>query len=378
LQTLEIPIPKEVQGQSLLGFMEPKTPTGAESAAAWKGHPAFSQSDYQHLAYHWSVLQSLRTGKYLYVQAPRRELYDETKDSGEVHNVASESPAIADTIAGELQKFLGSTTTSREAPKMVLDEAAQEKLAALGYMGSSAENSSAGNPDVGADPKDKIASANEMRKVTFLLESHNCKEALPSMEHLLETTKGIAMLYFHLGGCYMETEQFGKAVSAFRKAVEMQPGASASELNLGRALIFTQDYAGAAMVFEDIEARVPNLMDAHVYLEVVYAKLDRVEDEIRECRTVLAVEPDHYGGNLNLGQFLARKGKFDEAIPSLEKAALLRPDDPAPHIFLSEIYDRLGREADAKQERDKAINLGAVPKMQGPLAPDTKQPNSDN
>jgi arylsulfatase A-like enzyme/Flp pilus assembly protein TadD len=377
-QTLKIPVPKEVQGQSLLGFLQSKTPAGAAAAQAWKGHPAFSQSDYQHLAYHWSVLQSYRTGKYTYVQAPRRELYDETKDSAEVHNVAAESPAITDTLAGDLKKFLGSTTTSREAPKMVLDEAAQEKLAALGYMGSSAENPNIGNPDLGADPKDKIASANEMRRVTFLLESHNCKEAIPAMERLLETNKGIAMLYFHIGGCYMETEQFDKAVAALRKAVEMQPGASASELNLGRALIFTQDYAGAAKIFEDIEARVPNMMDAHVYLEVVYAKLDRVADEIRECRTVLAVEPDHYGGNLNLGRFLAREEKFDEAIPSLEKAAKLRPDDPAPHIFLADVYERLGRETDAKEEREKAISLGAVPKMQGPLAPDAKPADSNH
>ena len=75
---------------------------------------------------------------------------------------------------------------------------------------------------------------------------------------------------------------------------------------------------------------------------------------------------------------LGAQQNIQYAIPSLEKAALLRPDDPAPHIFLSEIYDRLGREADAKQERERAINLGAVPKMQGPLAPDPKQPNSDN
>ena len=67
-----IPVPEKVQGQSLLGFINPDTPAGEAAAKAWQDRGAYSQADYGHISFAWSAEQSLRTGKYLYIQAPRR------------------------------------------------------------------------------------------------------------------------------------------------------------------------------------------------------------------------------------------------------------------------------------------------------------------
>jgi len=74
---------------------------------------------------------SLRTGKYLYVQAPRRELYDEAADPKSEHNLATEMKAVADTVGDRLETFRQKTSSKREAPRMSEDPAAQAKLAAL-------------------------------------------------------------------------------------------------------------------------------------------------------------------------------------------------------------------------------------------------------
>src|SRR5205807_770437 len=103
----------------------------------------------------WSALRALRSEKYLYVQAPRRELYDETADPKAERNVASSATAVSDTLASQLETLRRKTSNTREAPKPALDPAAQAKLGALGYMASD-NTSSKTDSDEGIDPKDKI------------------------------------------------------------------------------------------------------------------------------------------------------------------------------------------------------------------------------
>jgi Flp pilus assembly protein TadD len=119
---------------------------------------------------------------------------------------------------------------------------------------------------------------------------------------------------------------------------------------------------------------VPNLIDAHIYLLVAYARTNQVPEEIRECRRVLQTLPDHFGANLNLGKFLAQSGDLQGAIAPLQKAESLRPDDPIPHMYLADTLAKLGRNEEAQQERAKAESLGAVPVGDPPPDSDQSQP----
>jgi arylsulfatase A-like enzyme len=140
LQAIGIAVPAEVQGQSLLGLMKPKpasagnvnTSTAAEIAVP--DRPAYAETDYPQRSYGWSSLRALRTGKYLYIKAPRQELYDQSTDPNAQHNLSSSSTAVTNTLAGQLDAFRQKTSNAREAPQVAVDPAAQEKLAALGYV----------------------------------------------------------------------------------------------------------------------------------------------------------------------------------------------------------------------------------------------------
>jgi tetratricopeptide (TPR) repeat protein len=106
-------------------------------------------------------------------------------------------------------------------------------------------------------------------------------------------------------------------------------------------------------------AKVPNFADAHVFLEMAYARTNRVPETIRECRTVLEFLPDHFGSYLILGRFLETSGDLEGAVPNLKKAAALQPKAAEPHIILADVYDRLGRKTDAARELREARRLGA-------------------
>ena len=364
LQTVGIAVPVEVQGESLLGLMTTMTKGEAQQSAAaansWRNRATYAESDYPQIAFGWSALQSLRTGKYLYVQAPKRELYDQTVDPKAEHNLASTSVAVADTLAGQVHAFLDKTTSKREAPKLsdekvaALDPALQQKLASLGYVtgGSHIAEPS----DEGADPKDKIATANTIRGANALLDNERYGEAVPILQKLIAQEPDMPMLYFKLGGAYMHLQQYDKASAMLSKAVGLDPKFTMAELDLGKTLMRLGDVQGAATVLERLTARVPNLIDAHLLLEIVYARANRPET-ISECEKVLKIIPEQYGTYLILGRYLAKSGDPEAALPKLEKAAALRPQSAEPHIAMAEVYDQLGRKEDAAQERTKADRL---------------------
>jgi len=358
LQVVGIEVPAQVQGESLLGMIKAKPGNGESDP--WRDRPAYSESDYPYLAYGWSVTEALRTGKYLYVQAPRRELYDQVADPNAEHNLAPQSTAVADTLAGRIEAFRQRTSSKREAAKVTVDAATRDKLAALGYVASSTVTFSAASGQ-GPDPKDKIATANEIRRINTLFENGRFSDAIEPLKTLTVKEPKMAIIYAKLGGSYMKLHQYDDAVPVLRKAVELDPGLSMAQMDLGRSLLRTGDFDGSVKVFEGIATRIPNLLDAQVFLEIAYARANRVPETIKQCQKVIEILPEHYGSYMILGRFLAKSGDPTAAIPKLEKAATLRPQAAEPHASLAAVYDQLGRKEDAAREWAESQRLQSGP-----------------
>jgi arylsulfatase A-like enzyme/Tfp pilus assembly protein PilF len=359
LQTLGIEVPAAVQGESLLGMMNAGE-ANSNVAETWRDRPAYSESDYPYLAYGWSALQALRTGKYLYVQAPHRELYDQAADPKAEHNLAPASTAVADTLASRVEAFRQKTSTKREASKITVDASTRDKLAALGYVASSSASTTAASGQ-GPDPKDKIETANQIRTINTLFENGRFDEAIQPLEDLVAKEPGMAIIYAKLGGSFMKLHQYDNAVPVLRKAVELDPGLHMAQMDLGRSLLRVGDFNGAVKSFEGVVAKVPNLIDAQVFLQIAYARSNRVPETIKQCQKVLEILPDNYGSYLTLGRFLAKSGDPAAAVPKLEKAAALRPKAAEPHGSLAGVYDQLGRKEDAARERALAQQLSRGP-----------------
>src|ERR1700722_856020 len=356
LQAAGIAVPEAVQGKSLLSLATIKTATD-DTDKAWGERPAYAETDYPKI-HGWSGLESWRTGKYLYVEAPRRELYDETADPAADHNLASVSSAVADTLSAQVSAFRRKTANTREAPPMMLDPEAQEKLGALGYMAGSSASSNSNERKQGADPKDKIEIANLIHRAKIYGEAAEFDKAIPLLQQVLAKEPGLS-LYGKLGDWLMQQKEYDKAVPVLREAMEMDRDLPAPHLELAKALMKTGDFEGAVPELEITEANMPQLLDAHLFLQMAYTRTNRVPDIIRECKIILQFMPDHYPSYLLLGHYLDVAGDTEGAIQSLKKAAALQPQAPDPHALLAEVYDHLGRKADATRERADAERLAA-------------------
>ena len=96
LEVAGVAVPSQMQGQSLLRIA---------NASPNADRPAYSASEFPQRAFGWSTLESWRAGKYLYIKAPRPELYDLSADPGAAHNLAQSSKATLETIAAQLDAF---------------------------------------------------------------------------------------------------------------------------------------------------------------------------------------------------------------------------------------------------------------------------------
>jgi arylsulfatase A-like enzyme/Tfp pilus assembly protein PilF len=356
LQAARIEIPKKVQGETLLALMKAGASEDNPTVEAWRDRPAYAESEYPRSNFGWSAERSLRTGKYLYIQAPRQELYDQVADPKADQNMASLSPAVAAALATQLEAFRQKTGSQRKAPKAALDPGAEEKLGALGYMAGSRDDSKGSAGDQGADPKDKIELANMIHRAEVLQQDKHSAESIALLEQVIAKEPG-SSLYAKLGNWLLRNEDYQKAVPVLRKAVQLDPSSTGTHFELAKSLMAIADYDAAIPELENIVAKVPNLVEAHSFLELAYARTNHLSAAIRECQTVLQYDPEDYGSYLILGQSLAQSGDPQTGITMLEKAASLQPQDPLSHAWLAEAYDQLGRKADAARERAEAQRL---------------------
>jgi choline-sulfatase len=374
LEAVGIAVPHDVQGESLLSMLKPTmlkpatlkpAPAGQAGAVTSKApeaahdRPAYAESDYPHRTFGWSSLRALRTGKYLFIEAPHKELYDQSADPKAEHNLSTTSVAVTDTLAGQLDAFRQKTGSSKEAPKVSTDPELQERLNALGYVADSSASTALGIKDTGADPKGKVEVVNLLHRAEMSKEEGRFQEAVPLLEQVIALEPNLPITYLQLGTALSSLKNYEKAVPILRKAVEMRPDLTVPRYQLGSALFETGDFAAAAVQFETAVVRSPNWAEAHLSLATAYARTGRLTDAIPEYVKVIELRPNHYSAHLLLGRALALTGNPTAAVPNLVKAMELQPTSPEPHSFLADAYIQLGQQADAERERAAAQRMRA-------------------
>jgi arylsulfatase A-like enzyme/Flp pilus assembly protein TadD len=349
-------IPREMQGEALQAeFKGVGANTQVDKTAA--DRPAYAETDYPHRAFSWSALRALRTGKYLYIQAPQRELYNQLSDPGETNNVAANSKAVADTLASQLEDFR--RKTSQSLINLGKPDAEQtQKLAALGYVASGDSGATRDEKLLaGADPKSKIEVSNLLHDAMFDVEDARYQEAIPLLKRVLQEEPGMPVANMQYGMAQARLGNYPEALGPLEKAVKLVPDNGMGHYELGLALFETGDWKAAAPEFEAAVAKAPRWTDAHFSLAAVYARIDRVPDAMKELDITLGSDPDHYRANLLRGRILSLQNDPEQALPNLEKAVKVQPASVEAHLFLADAYAQLGRQEDAKSQRAEAYRL---------------------
>jgi Tfp pilus assembly protein PilF len=99
--------------------------------------------------------------------------------------------------------------------------------------------------------------------------------------------------------------------------------------------------------------------EAHTFLGWTYSFQGNFEAAIEECKTAIRVDPDFGNPYNDIGAYMIKQGKFEQAIPWLELACTAPRYDAKfyPHYNLGRVHERLGDVLEAIDEYRKAAEI---------------------
>jgi tetratricopeptide (TPR) repeat protein len=99
--------------------------------------------------------------------------------------------------------------------------------------------------------------------------------------------------------------------------------------------------------------------EAHTFLGWTYSFQGRLDDAIAACYKAIEVDPDFGNPYNDIGVYLMQKGRYDEALPWLEKAKQASRYEPRhfPYINMGRIYLAKGDWLRALKEFEQAVEI---------------------
>ena len=99
--------------------------------------------------------------------------------------------------------------------------------------------------------------------------------------------------------------------------------------------------------------------EAHTFLGWAYSFLHRYEEAINECKSAIALDPDLGNPYNDVGLYLMKLGKLEEALPWLEQAITAKRYEARhyPHLNLGRLYLAKGDQLAAMREFSRAVEI---------------------
>lgn len=273
LEIAGVAIPSQMQGQSLLRIAR---------AGSNSDQPVYSVSDFPQRGFGWSALASWRAGKYLYIRAPKPELYDLVADPGATHNLAQSSKATLETMAAQLDAFDLRFSGAGNAGGPELSSREMQKLASLGYVGLQKSASPASTAPAGVDPKDGIATVNKVLSAQRLLNEGKPEKAVAALQPVMAGASKMYLARYLMGAALARQGRYPPSIEHLRSAIELQPESAWAHYEMGSCLLKSGDSKTAVVHLEIASNRLPDFAEAHSLLAQAYDHLGRSDDAKRE------------------------------------------------------------------------------------------------
>jgi arylsulfatase A-like enzyme/Tfp pilus assembly protein PilF len=347
LQFAGIPLPREFQGRSLLEMLRPGPPETARDI--------YSESLYAHHHFGCASLQSLRTGRYKYIQAPKPELYDLAVDPGETRNFYEQKRSLALAFQERLLALRARYRSEHPLGGRALDPEAVARLSSLGYVAVSSPHSGAAG--TGADPKDRIAEFEEYGRAIILASTGHIDESNATLERLLAQHPELLDLRMSLGLNDQRLRRQDDAAREFRQILKTDPLNIQAHFDLGLSLYDLHETEDATKELEAALAIAPYYTRAEELLGSISLQKGDYQRGREHFEHILTIDPNNYGAHYNLGALATLQGQWKEGELHLQAALQADPRNPDAHNVLGSLYLRKGDLDKAAPEFQEAIRL---------------------
>jgi len=347
LQILKIDVPAQVQGRSLLPLIAPKKQNESRSL--------YAETFLPRLHFNWSELRGAETENYHFIDAPKPELYDLTKDPGETQNLFAQKKAVAEELHSRLATLIRQYSTGQElAEKTGLDPALMERLKSLGYAGFSGGGSPTITGRALPDPKDRIQTYELISDAIAESQHGEYADSTQKLNAALKVDPDSVPVHYLLGLNYYRTGEFPSAVEHLQRVLQLSPDYALAAFQLGLAYAHSGDFDNAIKTLTRALELDPTNFDAAYNLGAAYLRKQMIDQAAAAFRQSVTIAPDYAPGHRALGEVLLYQGQVDASLAELRRAIELAPQDPGTHAALAKVLQAKGMNAEAEEETRKA------------------------
>jgi arylsulfatase A-like enzyme/Tfp pilus assembly protein PilF len=338
LELLGRSVPPAVQGVSLM----------AVAAGARPDLLAFSETWFPRYHYGWSELMAVRDGRYKFILAPRRELYDLQTDPAEAHDLSNEQRSRADALESALKAMLARVShTGPPVQRQRIDPDAEARLRALGYVGSSGSGRDDAPDKRRHDPKDRIGLYNDLRAATADSGAGRIDQAIVKVKRVLSEDPEVIEGHTLLGTLYSKAERFKEAVASYQAALRLDPEHDGAAFGLALAYKNLGDFDAAETGFKRAKQLDPRTGKVRWQLADISMQRGRFGEAEAELLDALKLTVDRPSFLLKLGECYIEMKRYDEAETRIKAALAEQGRLPLAHYDLGLIHEARGQNAEA-------------------------------
>jgi Flp pilus assembly protein TadD len=169
----------------------------------------------------------------------------------------------------------------------------------------------------------------------------NAGAARSGFEQLLEKYPEEPDLHLFLGISELRLRNPEGAVSAIKRAIELDPNHIEARTLLGWIeLEIRGNIDGAIQQYAKVVELKPDSPQAHVNLGVAYKRKGALDEAIRSYNQALAQHSDHVEALSNRGWVLVEQEKWQEARRDFDQALKIRPGDQGALQGLAQVLEK--------------------------------------
>jgi tetratricopeptide (TPR) repeat protein len=178
----------------------------------------------------------------------------------------------------------------------------------------------------------------------------------PEGEHQAE-----ALAHFVEGTSFEENGEMGKALEAYRKVLNVDPGQSELASRVAALLARQDDFPQAIDVLKDAIAKNPNEPEPYLQLAFIYAKyLKKTDQAVDYANRAIALNPRNIEAYQRLYEIELAAGEEKKALQSLDRAAKVRSDDPAFWTNLGKLYASIVFKPGSEPKADEVARINEI------------------
>ena len=166
--------------------------------------------------------------------------------------------------------------------------------------------------------------------------------------------KADAFAHFVEGMAFEENGEMDRALEAYRKVLDVDPGQAQLAARVAGLLIQQEDFPQAIDVLKDAIKANPNNAEPYQQLAFIYLKyLKKTDQAIDYANRAIALNPEDVEGYQRLVEIEIAARQEKKALEVLDRAAKVRSNDPAFWMRVGKLYMAILFKSDSQPKPDE-------------------------